>query len=109
MDISDSNVDWGQGLKQARDWIDRHPQPPGRPIYLLYFGDRNSPRRVQHYLGDRVTLLEPRAPLPDRGLLIASPVWVAGPFDIGDRYAALRDRTPSDAIGRTLLVYDLGP
>jgi hypothetical protein len=108
MEISDSNVDWGQGLKQARDWIDRHPQPAGRPVYLLYFGDRNSPRRVQHYLGDRVTLLEPRAPLPERGLLIASPVWVAGPFDIGDRYAALRDRTPADVIGRTLLVYDLG-
>jgi hypothetical protein len=108
MEISDSNVDWGQGLKQARDWIDRHPQPPGRPVYLLYFGDRNSPRRVQHYLGDRVTLLSPRAPLPERGLLIASPVWVAGPFDIGDQYTTLRDRTPADVIGRTLLVYDLG-
>ena len=109
LDLSDSNVDWGQGLKQARDWIDRHPQPPGRPVSLLYFGDPNSPRRVLHYLGNRVTLLPPHAPLPRGGLLIASPVWVAGPFDIGDRYAALRGRTPIDVIGHALLVYDLGP
>jgi hypothetical protein len=109
LDLSDSNVDWGQGLKQARDWIDRHPQPAGRPIYLLYFGDPNSPRRVLHYLGDRVTLLPPHAPLPAGGLLIASPVWVAGPFDIGDRYAALRPLRPIAVIGHALLVYDLDP
>jgi hypothetical protein len=109
LDLSDSNVDWGQGLKQARDWIDRHPQPVGRPIYLLYFGDPNSPRRVLHYLGDRVTLLPPHSPLPAGGLLIASPVWVAGPFDIGDRYAALRPLRPIDVIGHALLVYDLDP
>ena len=107
LDLSDSNVDWGQGLKQARDWIDRHPQPPGRPIYLLYFGDPNSPRRVRHYLGDRVTLIPPHAPLPPGGLLIASPVWVAGPFDSGDRYKALRTAEPLDVIGHALLVYDL--
>jgi hypothetical protein len=109
MDLSDSNVDWGQGLKQARDWIDRHPQPAGRPVYLLYFGDANSPRRVLHYLGNRVTLVPPHAPLPQGGLLIASPVWVAGPFDIGDHYVSLRERTPIDVIGHALLVYDLGP
>jgi hypothetical protein len=107
LDISDSNLDWGQGLKQAREWIGRHPQPEGRPIFLLYFGDGNSPRRVQHYLGDRVTLLPRNAPLPDRGLLIASPVWVAGPFDRRDLYAPLRAATPADIIGHSLLVYDL--
>ncbi|HZN03949.1 MAG TPA: hypothetical protein VFD06_10230 [Candidatus Polarisedimenticolia bacterium] len=107
MDLSDSNVDWGQGLKQARHWIDRHPQPPGQPIFLLYFGDPNSPRRVLHYLGNRVTLIPPHAPLPASGLLIASPVWVAGPFDTGDRYVRLRGARPIDVIGHTLLVYDL--
>ncbi|HEV8201065.1 MAG TPA: glycosyltransferase family 39 protein [Candidatus Polarisedimenticolia bacterium] len=109
LDLSDSNVDWGQGLKQARDWIDAHPQPAGRPISLLYFGDPNSPRRVLHYLGNRVSLIPPRAPLPADGLLIVSPVWVAGPFDIGDRYKALRGLTPVDVIGHALLVYDLAP
>lgn len=105
--ISDSNVDWGQGLKQVRDWIDRHPEP-GRPIYLLYFGDDNSPMRVRYYLGDRVILLPRRAPLPAEGLLIASPVWVAGPFDRAGLYTGLRDRTPVDVIGRSMLVYELG-
>jgi hypothetical protein len=107
MQISDSNLDWGQGLKEVRDWIDRHPAGDGRPIYLLYFGDPNSPRRVAHYLGDRVVPLWRQAPLPEEGLLIASPVWVAGPFDAGDRYAALRNMTPIDTIGGALLVYDL--
>jgi len=107
LDISDSNLDWGQGLKQARDWIDRHPQPRGRPIALLYFGDANSPRRVAHYLGARVTLLGGRSPLPAHGLLIASPVWVAGPFDRDDLYAALRTARPIDIIGHSMLVYDL--
>lgn len=107
LQISDSNLDWGQGLKQARDWIDRHPQPAGRPIYLLYFGDPNSPRRVSYYLGDRVRLLRRQEPLPESGLLIASPVWVAGPFDWNDLYAALRARAPADVIGHSLLVYDL--
>jgi hypothetical protein len=109
LDLSDSNVDWGQGLKQARDWLDAHPRSAGRPVYLLYFGDPNSPRRVLHYLGNRVTLIPPHAPLPADGLLIASPVWVAGPFDIGDRYAALRRLQPLDVIGHALLVYDLAP
>ena len=37
--ISDSNVDWGQGLKQARAWLDAHPQH-GRTVSLHYFGTR---------------------------------------------------------------------
>ena len=107
MQISDSNLDWGQGLKEVRTWLDRRAPRDGRPVHLLYFGDPNSPRRVAHYLGDRVTLLGKQAPLPEEGLLIASMVWVAGPFDAGNRYAALRSMTPIDTIGGALLVYDL--
>jgi hypothetical protein len=105
--ISDSNVDWGQSLKQVRAWIDRNPQP-GREIHLLYFGDRNSPKRIRHYLGDRVLPVGRREPIPTRGLLIASPVRVAGPFDRADLYAPLRRLTPIDVIGHSMLVYDLG-
>ena len=35
--ISDSNLDWGQGLKQARHWVNEH-DTDGRPVTLLYFG-----------------------------------------------------------------------
>jgi hypothetical protein len=106
LSISDSNLDWGQSLKQVRDWIDRRPQT-GRPVHLLYFGDPNSPMRIRYYLRDRVIPIDRQGPLPRGGLLIASPVWVAGPFDPAGRYAALRTLTPVDVIGDSMLVYDL--
>jgi hypothetical protein len=34
--FDDSNVDWGQGLKQLKGWLDRNA--PGRPVRLAYFG-----------------------------------------------------------------------
>jgi hypothetical protein len=34
--LDDSNVDWGQGLKQLRAWLDLHAN--GRPVHLAYFG-----------------------------------------------------------------------
>jgi hypothetical protein len=34
--LDDSNVDWGQGLKQLRTWLDRHGIR--EPIQLAYFG-----------------------------------------------------------------------
>jgi hypothetical protein len=43
---------------------------------------------------------------PNGGLLIISPVWVAGAYGQG-QYAFLRDRTPDAVIGHSMLVYDL--
>lgn len=34
--LDDSNVDWGQGLKQLKAWLDRNA--PGRRVQLGYFG-----------------------------------------------------------------------
>ena len=34
--LDDSNVDWGQGMKQLRDWLAAHP--PQGPLRLGYFG-----------------------------------------------------------------------
>jgi hypothetical protein len=34
--LDDSNVDWGQGLKQLKDWLDRNAA--GRQVRLGYFG-----------------------------------------------------------------------
>ncbi len=105
--ISDSNLDWGQGLKQVRAWLDAHPQPPDRPVHLLYFGDDASGRRIERYMGGRVSFALRPEPLPPRGLVIASPVWVAGPYDPDGTYASLRTMTPVDVIGHSMLVYDL--
>ncbi len=34
--LDDSNVDWGQGLKQLKSWLERNH--PGRRVRLAYFG-----------------------------------------------------------------------
>ena len=34
--LDDSNVDWGQGLKQLHSWLELHAN--GRPVHLAYFG-----------------------------------------------------------------------
>jgi hypothetical protein len=104
LDISDSNLDWGEGLKQVRSWLDSHPLE-GRPVYLRYFW--RNPHGVQHYLGGRVTNLADDDPAPTSGILVISPVWVSGEYDREDRYAALRAIEPVDVIGHCMLVYDL--
>lgn len=109
LDISDSNVDWGQSLKQVRAWVERFKEKDDRWIYIRYFGnDRES---VNYYLRglipNKVRVLKPHSPLPGRGILIVSPVWVAGVYDRQDRYAALRRIEPTDTIGHSMLVYDL--
>jgi hypothetical protein len=111
--ISDSNLDWGQSLKEVRDWLETHPHP-GQRVYVAYFG---SPEgwSVRHYLGDRATELPRHGPgdLPRRGLLVISPVALVGDYDPADRYRALREadqagRTkPLAIIGHTMRVYDL--
>jgi hypothetical protein len=102
--ISDSNVDWGQGLKQARAWLEAHPQH-GRTVWLSYFGPDT--RDVRYYLGDRAVRLSEYDPSPARGLLIISPVHEAGTYNPAPHYAMLRAREPDAMIGHCWLVYDL--
>jgi hypothetical protein len=102
--ISDSNVDWGQTLKQARAWLDAHPQP-GRTVWLRYFGA--VPGGIRYYLGGRVASLGDDDPAPTSGLLIISKVYEAGPYGPPDAYTALWPHEPDAEIGQGLLVYDL--
>jgi hypothetical protein len=102
--ISDSNVDWGQSLKQVRDWLDAHPQRD-RAVSLHYFGKDDD--RVRYYLGDRVVVLANDDPPPTRGLLIISGVQEASPYDPRDVYTTLWPHEPEAVIGHCMLVYDL--
>ena len=114
--ISDSNVDWGQSLKQIRDWLDKHP-PGSRPVTLRYFGiltmgnpderKQEVDRLIAHYLDKRVALLRPHDPLPAHGLLIVSAVPFSGLYEERDRFAPLRQRKPDSIIGDCMLVFDL--
>ena len=104
--ISDSNVDWGQGLKQARAWLDTHPQP-GRTVWMRYFGSNEATDGLPYYLGDRVVTFGDDDRAPTSGLLIISPVYEAGPYGPPSAYAALQPFEPDAVIGHGLLVYDL--
>ncbi|HEX8524040.1 MAG TPA: phospholipid carrier-dependent glycosyltransferase [Tepidisphaeraceae bacterium] len=105
LQISDSNVDWGQGLKDARKWIVAHPN---RKVFVRDFGwgpDRlfNVKKRV----GDVATVLDRGDPLPREGVLIISPVPVAGVYERSDPFRVLRDQEPDAVLGHSMLVYDL--
>jgi hypothetical protein len=105
--ISDSNVDWGQGLKQANRWLDANTAfVGGRPVYLRAVADSN--RAIRHYLGGRVVTKHFGYPCPRSGVLIVSPVAVAGLSESDDEYGFLRRAPqPYAIIGHALRVYDL--
>ncbi|MGA2442214.1 MAG: hypothetical protein ABSH08_14775 [Tepidisphaeraceae bacterium] len=120
LDISDSNVDWGQGTKQVRRWIEARPAD-GRSIYLAYFGPLDQdlfqqigPRLTEYLVINGSWIARPEGcadPVvglaPDHGLLILSPVELTGQYDPTDRFARLRRIPPDQVIGHCLLVYDL--
>jgi 4-amino-4-deoxy-L-arabinose transferase-like glycosyltransferase len=107
--ISDSNLDWGQTLKQLDRWLERHPQPPDRPIHFDSFDEPNDPA-FTHYVRQarRLTIVaKNRLEPPTKGLLITCPSWLGGTYRRFDVYAHLREVDPVDTIGHALLVYDL--
>jgi hypothetical protein len=118
--INDSNLDWGQGLKEVRQWIDAHPDDH-RPIYLIYFGpmDQNlfnqlGPRLAQYVVvtgrwiaRDKGSAHLDRNQLPDHGILIVSAVEMSSLYHPSDALAALRSRRPDSVIGHCLLVFDM--
>ena len=101
--VSDSNVDWGQASRQAGRWIKDHRDALAKPIYYSAFGANEA---VSRYVKG-VTLLGPKDPLPAKGTLVISPVYVAGPYEKTDRFAPLRSAEPAARIAETMLVYDL--
>jgi hypothetical protein len=103
--ISDSNIDWGQGLKQAAKWIDaNHDRIGSRAVYIRYFG---YPHVQRYYLGNRAIVVNEGDPRPESGVLIVSPVFVAGAYSPDRQYMQFADRYPDDIIGHSLLVFDL--
>jgi hypothetical protein len=107
--ISDSNVDWGQSLRQVRDWLDARPDA-APPVTLAYFGQSADHAMLRYYLGDRVRIHRAGEALPESGTLVVSPVLVAGVYGGGDGvFAPLRSLRPDAVIGHAMLVYDLVP
>src|SRR5262249_23287652 len=104
----DSNIDWGEGLKQLRAWLDRNAK--GRAARLLYFG---SFPPVAYEMPVEVMNNDQAWFRPKEGLYAVSAHLVAhdtalvrGGWARGDEWLA---RTPPRAIvGHGLYIYDLG-
>jgi hypothetical protein len=107
LQISDSNIDWGQSIPQARRWLLAHPPKPDQPVAIETFGGHTAkPRLIACYM--RGTRAVPaNGELPARGLLIISKVQIAGPYDRKKSFISLRPLDPIARIGHTMLVYDL--
>jgi hypothetical protein len=103
LEISGSNIDWGQSLKRVGPWLDQHLEGDERAV-VMYFGRDTD---VQYHLQGRAVQREARAPLPRRGLLIISPTLITGQFFPGAPCTALRNVEPDDTIAHSLLVYDM--
>ena len=108
--LDDSNVDWGQGLKQLQGWLAAHP-PRGR-IRLAYFGSVRPERYGLEF--ERIgvpDLLQPPSP----GLYVVSAHFVARALgELELRYADgvgnwLLRTPPTAVVGHALYVYDIPP
>jgi hypothetical protein len=103
--INDSNIDWGQGLKQARRWIEENKSlVEQRQLYFRASAVSN--RAVRYYLPG-VEQLHPGDEPPTSGVLIVSPVSLSGLSESRDEYGFLRGVKPDAVIGHALRVYDL--
>lgn len=102
--ISDSNLDWGRGMKAVGQWLEEHvPRSgAGRPVYLVSGGPMRqdwlrgyAPLHVDHYH------------LPTSGLLLVSVNWISGQYDPTRGMRKLREIEPLAIIAHGTLVYDL--
>jgi hypothetical protein len=106
--LDDSNVDWGQGLKQLRTWMDRHGN--GRPLRLAYFGTFPPEGYGLHAenLAPRDLLVAPKP-----GLYAVSAHMVAHTPALGDSLAsgagagAWLRRDPIDIVGHAFYIYEV--
>ena len=91
--LDDSNVDWGQSLKQVKEWVDRNAR--GERVHLAYFGSFPP----AGYGLDAVPIRpEQLAQDPEAGIYVVSAHFVA-------RTPAAWLRTPTEIIGHAMYVY----
>jgi Dolichyl-phosphate-mannose-protein mannosyltransferase len=96
--LTDSNLDWGQGLIALRDYEEKHPD---ESLRLAYFGSINPP-----LYGVRATPLAPEERLTGKVVVGASCLTgqvLADP----NGYRWLIPYTPQQMIDRSMFVYDI--
>jgi Dolichyl-phosphate-mannose-protein mannosyltransferase/SEC-C motif len=100
--LDDSNVDWGQGLKQLKTWLDRNA--PGRTIlYLSNYAIPAADYGIANQPASRLDL----ATQPGPGLYVVSASLVARIPEITGATDWLRRYPPAAIVGHALYVYDV--
>jgi hypothetical protein len=105
--LDDSNVDWGQGLKQLKVWKDQHVR--GRTLYLAYYG--SFPPESYGMSDEKMRMRDlMRDPAP--GLYVVSAHFVAHAPALGEKLGNgagqwLRRTPPVAIIGHSFYVYDI--
>jgi hypothetical protein len=106
--LADSNLDWGQGLKQLADWQAEHP---GEKLYLSYFGTADPAAYGIDYTPVAAGYaFDPRTQMPGPpGVIAVSATHLRGlyvPESTQWFYRALRSRTPTAVLGGSIYLYD---
>ncbi len=108
--LSDSNLDWGQGLKHLAEW---QRENPSKPLYLAYFGTADPA-----YYGIRYTNLPggysfgepPRWP-DGPAVLAVSATILQGTYAFSDElrasYQALQSQPVLEVVGETIYLYEV--
>jgi len=109
--VADSNVDWGQGLPQLKQYLDAHGIDA---VYLSYFGtDRPEAYGIRfHPLPTYGRVGEPGgevlpADAPQHVLVVSANNLLGIYLNDPDTFAWLRTREPTAVLGGCLYVFDL--
>jgi len=105
--LDESNVDWGQGLKQLKGWMNQHGG--GRTIHLVYHG--SFPPEGYGVSYDKIETPD-LVGNPRLGLYVFSAHHVARIPALGEKFGHgaggwLRRIPPSAIVGHSLYVYDI--
>jgi hypothetical protein len=105
--LDDSNVDWGQGLKQLRWWTERHADlPPVRLSYPGTFPPEAYGLRYEKFLTHQLM------PDPAPGWYAVSAHLVGRIPTVGEKFqqgggAWLRRMAPVDIVGHAFYIYEV--
>jgi hypothetical protein len=105
--LDDSNVDWGQGLKQLDSWLDQNAK--GRDFRFFYFGSFPPQDYGLHFDRQNITDLASN-PLPGLYVISAHAIGAfpaLGDFNHTGDGQWLRTTQPTAIVGHALYVYDL--
>jgi Dolichyl-phosphate-mannose-protein mannosyltransferase len=111
--VTDSNADWGQGLKWTKRYLDQHPAPEcwfdsyNPLVPVSYYGVQCKPLLTG--MGHLVGIGPPgTTPSTISGVVLVSATETSGILwgpDTLNPYATFRDRQPDAKIGDVVLVY----